>query len=67
MAIKRVNQFEMNRLKNKNIVITGASSGVGLSIAERCAAKGANLVLLARRWDKLEDSDRYTKTIFRIC
>ena len=43
------------RLLHKNIIITGASSGVGLSIAERCAANGANLILLARRWDVLKD------------
>ncbi|WP_338451710.1 SDR family oxidoreductase [Niallia oryzisoli] len=42
------------RLNNKNIVITGASSGIGLSIASLCAENGANLVLLARRLDQLE-------------
>ena len=43
-----------NRLDNKNVLITGASSGVGLSIANQCAERGANLVLLARRVDLLE-------------
>ena len=43
------------RLNNKNIVITGASSGIGLSIASLCAERGANLVLLARRLDLLEE------------
>jgi len=38
----------------KNIVITGASGGIGAEIAKLCAASGANLVLLARRLDKLE-------------
>lgn len=38
----------------KNIVITGASSGIGAEIAKLCAASGANLVLLARSLDKLE-------------
>ncbi|MBA4538201.1 SDR family oxidoreductase [Bacillus aquiflavi] len=41
------------RLKGKNIIITGASSGVGAEIARLCAQQGANLVLLARRIDKL--------------
>lgn len=42
-------------LKNKNIIITGASSGIGLAVAEQCAARGANLILLARRINKLEE------------
>jgi uncharacterized protein len=41
-------------LKEKNIVITGASGGIGAEIAKLCAASGANLVLLARSIDKLE-------------
>ena len=43
-----------NRLQHKNVIITGASSGVGLALAEKCAQNGANLVLLARRLDVLE-------------
>lgn len=42
------------QLKGKNIVITGASGGIGAEIAKLCAASGANLVLLARSMDKLE-------------
>ncbi|MBS4215768.1 MULTISPECIES: SDR family NAD(P)-dependent oxidoreductase [Neobacillus] len=42
------------RLKDKNIVITGASGGIGAEIARLCAASGANLVLLARSIDKLK-------------
>jgi uncharacterized protein len=42
------------QLKGKNIVITGASGGIGAEIAKLCAAGGANLVLLARSVDKLE-------------
>ncbi|MGJ7911999.1 SDR family NAD(P)-dependent oxidoreductase [Neobacillus sp. LXY-1] len=42
------------RLAGKNIVITGASGGIGAEIAKLCAASGANLVLLARSIDKLK-------------
>ncbi len=38
-------------LAGKTIVITGASRGIGLSIAKRAAADGANLVLLAKTVD----------------
>ncbi|XJZ26134.1 SDR family NAD(P)-dependent oxidoreductase [Bacillota bacterium Lsc_1132] len=44
----------MEQLTGKNIVITGASGGIGAEIAKLCAARGANLVLLARSIDKLE-------------
>jgi short-subunit dehydrogenase len=43
-----------NRLKGKNIIITGASGGIGAEMARLCARRGANLVLLARSADKLE-------------
>ncbi|HPF16093.1 MAG TPA: SDR family NAD(P)-dependent oxidoreductase [Thermotogota bacterium] len=36
----------MKNLKNKTAVITGAGSGIGLSIAGQCAEEGMNLVLV---------------------
>jgi citronellol/citronellal dehydrogenase len=38
----------MTTLSGKTLVITGASRGIGLSIARRAAADGANIVLLAK-------------------
>lgn len=38
----------MSPLKDKTLVITGASRGIGLAIAKRAAADGANVVLLAK-------------------
>lgn len=37
-------------LKNKTVIITGASSGIGRSCAEEFAKKGSNLVLGARQY-----------------
>lgn len=42
------------RLDDKVVVITGASSGLGVSFAEACAEAGADVVLAARRVEKLE-------------
>ena len=38
----------MTDFKNKNIVITGASRGIGLSIAKKLAMNGANIAILAK-------------------
>lgn len=42
------------QLRNKVVVITGASSGFGELIARRCVAGGARVVLAARSADSLE-------------
>jgi hypothetical protein len=39
----------------QNILITGASSGLGAGMAREFAARGRNLALCARRTDRLED------------
>lgn len=41
-------------LKNKIVLITGASSGIGAACAHQFAAAGARLLLCARRFDKLQ-------------
>jgi short-subunit dehydrogenase len=46
----------MKPLKNQVIVITGASSGVGLRLAQQAAAAGAKLVLVARSNEHLKEA-----------
>ena len=41
-------------LKNKTMIVTGASSGIGRAAAKRFAAEGVKLALIARSADKLK-------------
>ncbi|GAA1337589.1 SDR family NAD(P)-dependent oxidoreductase [Actinocatenispora thailandica] len=42
------------RFDGKTVIVTGASSGIGTGIARRFADEGANVVLAARRRDRLD-------------
>lgn len=41
-------------IKNKYVVITGASSGIGYEAAKAFADRGKNLIIVARRKNNLE-------------
>lgn len=45
----------MGKLKGKTVIVTGASSGIGQGIARELAKEGINVVLAARRIEKLEE------------
>ena len=45
----------MNDLKGKNIIITGASGGIGNSIVKRLVENGANILASGTRTEKLEE------------
>ena len=45
----------MGLLDGKKAVVLGASSGIGWRIAERFVEEGAELIVAARREDRLEE------------
>jgi len=45
----------MNSLKDKNIIVTGASGGIGNSIVEKLYENGANILATGTRVEKLEE------------
>lgn len=48
-------KFKPKKLQDQTIVITGASSGIGLATAKMAAAKGARVVLAARNGEALDE------------
>lgn len=55
------------RLDGKVAVVTGASSGLGVAIAEGMAAAGADVAIGARRASMLEDTKRLVEAQGRRC
>mgnify|MGYP000017659261 CR=1 FL=1 len=53
------------RLDGKRVLVTGASSGLGAHFARTLAGAGADLVLAARRPDKLEETARAVRELGR--
>ena len=51
-----MNSFNPFSLENKNILVTGASSGIGKAVAIACAKMGASVVLNGRNVERLQET-----------
>jgi len=47
--------MSIHEMYGKQVLITGASAGIGKAIAEEYAKYGADLILVARRLERLEE------------
>lgn len=56
----------MNNLKNQRALITGASAGIGRSMAQSLARKGCELFLVARREDKLREVQKELLSLTKV-
>jgi len=56
----------MKLLNNKIVFITGASSGIGKACSEEFARAGANLILSARRIDRLNELSGYLTKRYKV-
>lgn len=54
--------LDLFRLDGKVAVVTGASSGLGVSFAGALADTGADVVLAARRVEKLEETKKLVES-----
>ncbi len=56
----------MFSLKGQVAVVTGASSGLGRQLAEAFARQGADLAILARRYERLEELKKSLEKTYKI-
>jgi len=56
----------LGRLENKTAFITGASAGIGKACALAFAEEGANLILSARRKDKLDELSQFIENKYAV-
>ena len=51
ILLKEMSEF----VQGKNIMITGATSGIGLELAKSFSSKGANIIMLGKDENKLDE------------
>lgn len=55
------------KVKNKVVVVTGGSSGIGKAVASKVAAAGARLVICARGAEELAETKKEIEAVGGVC
>lgn len=58
--------MKKQELQNKNVLITGASSGIGYELSKVFADNGYNLILIARNYKRLEEIKKEVLEKFKV-
>ena len=56
----------MSNLENKNIIVTGASGGIGNSIIKKLNEAGVNILASGTRIEKLEELKKKFEKIWKM-
>jgi NAD(P)-dependent dehydrogenase (short-subunit alcohol dehydrogenase family) len=66
-TVRRMSLLDLFRLDDKVAIVTGASSGLGVAFAAGLAEAGADVVICARRADRLEQTRELVEGHGRRC
>jgi NAD(P)-dependent dehydrogenase (short-subunit alcohol dehydrogenase family) len=66
-TVRRMSLLDSFRLDDKVAIVTGASSGLGVAFATGLAEAGADVVICARRADRLEETRELVERQGRRC
>ncbi len=61
IVVKHLYFGEEDKLKNKVVIVTGGSSGMGKHMAKRFAEQGAHVVITGRSADRLQETENEIK------
>jgi NAD(P)-dependent dehydrogenase (short-subunit alcohol dehydrogenase family) len=67
MRYRAVSILDLFKLDGKVVIVTGASSGLGVAFAEGLAEAGADIAICARRAAKLEETRKRVEATGRRC
>jgi NAD(P)-dependent dehydrogenase (short-subunit alcohol dehydrogenase family) len=55
------NNIKLFSLENKNVLVTGASSGIGRAVCVQCSKSGANITAIGRNEERLKETVSLTE------
>lgn len=65
LSALQATDFQTKRFVGRTVMVTGASSGIGLAVARAFASEGAQLVLIARRKESLDQIAKDLRNLYQ--